>query len=292
MAVSNNTFARIQLRAENRILARLQKPYKRIREEYAKKQEVPNVVNEIQQAIFFGILTAFILGRTEIVAEEYKRGKKQFLDVADAEAIQYVLKSDKDLFYSLVGKRLFREIMNEADAMSAYFSPSQGAMEFLKDYSFDLALRKQGDISKVAQRLFDVTLEEGMSNKEAATFLQKGIGDLTRTSANAIARTESTRAFNFGTLSEAQSSDMVIGYRYNAILDNATTDICRERNGKYIPKDDIRALATNTPPLHVNCRSRLETVFKGERTGELIPADAPETKNRPSDIKAVVDFLT
>jgi SPP1 gp7 family putative phage head morphogenesis protein len=225
-----------------------------------------------------------------VVIEVLKK-EKRFLDVADAQMIQFALGQDKDIWYLIAGKRLFKQIMSEPDAMAAYFSPSEGALSFLKSYSFDLAQVQMQNISEEAQELFKDTMLEGMSNEQAAKYLNSKIKNLTNLRARAIARTESTRAFNLGTLYESQSSAIVKGYRYNAVLDNLTTDICKARNGKFIPKTELTMLANNTPPLHVNCRSRLETVLDDEKEGEWLPLNAPESKQRPADIQAVMNFL-
>jgi len=50
-------------------------------------------------------------------------------------------------------------------------------------------------------------------------------------------------------------------------------------------------VANNTPPLHVNCRSRLETVLLDEKEGEGMPVNIPPGKQRPQDVQAVQKFL-
>jgi len=273
------------------MLHRLRKPFKRIREQYADGRTIPDVTNDLQEAIYSALVTGFVFGKGSVVVDVLKKEKK-FLDVADAEIIQFALGQDKDIWYLIAGKRLFKKIMSEPDAMAAYFSPSEGALSFLKSYSFDLAQVQMQNISEEAQELFKDTMLEGMSNEQAAKYLNSKIKNLTNLRARAIARTESTRAFNLGTLYESQSSAIVKGYRYNAVLDSLTTDICEARNGKYIPKTELMMLATNTPPLHVNCRSRLETVLDDEKEGEWMEAGGlPETKQRPADIQAVMNFL-
>lgn len=45
--------------------------------------------------------------------------------------------------------------------------------------------------------------------------------------------------------------------QFKALIDDRTTDICREMNGKVIDINDL-VLGENMPPLHYNCRSILE----------------------------------
>ena len=288
--LSNNAFARIHKRIYNRMLVRLRKPFKKIREQFITEHTVPNVTDDLQVAIYTAMVTGFVFGKGSIVIELFKREKK-FMDVADAQIMQFVLTQDKDIWHAIAGKTLFKAIMSEADAMAAYFAPSEGALTFLKDYSFDVAQVQMRDIADEAQALFRKAMMEGMSNDQAAKFIKKNIENLTNKRAKAIARTESTRAFSLGTLHESQTSAIVKGYRYNSVLDGLTTDICKARNGKYIPKTDIMMVANNTPPLHVNCRSRLETVLLDEKEGEGMPVNIPPGKQRPQDVQAVQKFL-
>jgi len=287
MIVSNNVYARIHKRIEGRIKHHLYKPYKAMREEFAGKSNLDDHTGEIQAAIYAGLITGFVFGKGAIAIREHK---KEFLDVADVAYMSFFT-NDKDIWHAIAGKTLFKAIMSEQDAYAAYFAPSEGATEFLKQYSFELAQVQMQNISNEAQALYRETLEQGMSNAEAATYLQQGIKDLTNKRAKAIARTESTRAFNLGTLYESQTADIVKGYRYNAVLDKLTTDICRQRDGYYIPKENTMTVANNTPPLHVNCRSRLETVLDGDDKGRLLPADVPDGMQRESDIQATLNFL-
>lgn len=47
-------------------------------------------------------------------------------------------------------------------------------------------------------------------------------------------------------------------YRYKAIIDDRTSDICRDLNGEVFDISEAKA-GVNFPPMHVNCRSRVIT---------------------------------
>lgn len=80
-------------------------------------------------------------------------------------------------------------------------------------------------------------------------------------------------------------------------MDKNTTDICRARNGKFIPKADTELLIQNTPPLHVNCRSRLVPITKYD---ELPKNHMPDTfedekeraRQRPYDVAVLRQVVT
>ena len=182
--LSNNAFARIHERINNRMLHRLRKPFKQIREQYADNRTIPDVTDDLQQAVYSALVTGFVFGKGSVVIEIMKKEKK-FLDVADAQIIQFALGQDKDIWYLMAGKRLFKKIMSEPDAMAAYFSPSEGALSFLKSYSFDIAQVQMQNISEEAQALFKDTMLEGMSNEQAAKYLNAKIKNLTNRRARA-----------------------------------------------------------------------------------------------------------
>lgn len=54
-----------------------------------------------------------------------------------------------------------------------------------------------------------------------------------------------------------------VSYKFSAILDNRTSDICRHLNGKIILATDKSTLSRCTPPLHFRCRSILVPNLKG-----------------------------
>jgi SPP1 gp7 family putative phage head morphogenesis protein len=79
---------------------------------------------------------------------------------------------------------------------------------------------------------------------------------------NTLARTNIFEALNearYAEFTDPKLSDFVEGLEYSAIIDDRTTDICREMDGKqYLADnpiwDDYR------PPLHYNCRSLLVAI--------------------------------
>jgi SPP1 gp7 family putative phage head morphogenesis protein len=290
MMLSNAGFARVHHRVENRILYRLKAPVKKMREQFLETRKVPYMVNEFHGAIYAGLLTGFVFGKGHIVIDTYKRTRK-FIDVRDVADLSMILKRDRDIWYAIAGKVTFRKIMSEEDAMRRYFSPSKEALDFLEDYSFDLAKHYGAVINDKAQLIVRKAMQEGLSNSQTAANLQVNFRKMTSNRARMIARTEGTRAFSMGTLSESYRSPIIDGFTFNAVMDGLTSKICKERDGKFIPKEEIYTLASNTPPLHPNCRSRHEAHFTDERRPKLLPQDAEPAIMRESDIQATLRFL-
>lgn len=99
-----------------------------------------------------------------------------------------------------------------------------------------------------------------ISRRELLERIEKNL-NVGRFRANAIARTELTHAYNVGRVEMAKTSVLVEAFRFLAITDTRTTDICRSRNGLIIPMAEAESLAANRPPLHVACRSILSVAM-------------------------------
>ena len=78
-----------------------------------------------------------------------------------------------------------------------------------------------------------------------------------------IVRTNTTDAYNQARKNEFREDDFVVAMEYSAVLDDRTTDFCREHDGKIYKKDDPY-LDTITPPNDFNCRSLLVPVLADE----------------------------
>lgn len=85
--------------------------------------------------------------------------------------------------------------------------------------------------------------------------LAKVLTDYSKGRLDNVIETESIAAFNAGRLQYFDSvPHLVPGVRFMAVIDNRTSDICRERNGLVLALDDP-LVSINTPPLHYRCRS-------------------------------------
>ena len=113
------------------------------------------------------------------------------------------------------------------------------------------------------------------------------VGRVTAARAEAVARTESMRAYNMGALVGMRETEgFVQGVRFSAILDERTSRMCRMRDGMTFRLDDPR-LAGNSPPLHPNCRSVLVPVTAVDRADWSTVSEVarlPETRQRPEDL--------
>ncbi len=65
-------------------------------------------------------------------------------------------------------------------------------------------------------------------------------------------------------------------WRFDAVGDSRTSDICEALDGKVLPADDPY-WRTHTPPLHPNCRSVITPLTPEEAAAEGVEDGAPDT---------------
>ena len=82
-----------------------------------------------------------------------------------------------------------------------------------------------------------------------------------------IARTNMAEAYNSGRMNLYKSKevgDFIVAYEYSAIMDDRTTEFCKEWDGEILPANDSR-IGANNPPNHYQCRSVWIPITRGER---------------------------
>jgi SPP1 gp7 family putative phage head morphogenesis protein len=77
--------------------------------------------------------------------------------------------------------------------------------------------------------------------------------------ASLITTTESTYSYNRGRLA-GFAENRVDYFRFSAVMDGRTSNVCRSRHGLIMKMDDSQ-VSDNTPPLHGKCRSVLDPVY-------------------------------
>lgn len=136
------------------------------------------------------------------------------------------------------------------------------AVEWLRNRA-ELQGKWSRDLDAAVTRVLVNALQHGATTQQVMDALRRDVfPSFSRARLENIARTESTAAFNQGRLAMfRRNADFVIGVQFIAIIDDRTTDICRERDGLIMGLDDPR-VAENTPPLHFQCRSVLSPIDK------------------------------
>ncbi len=140
------------------------------------------------------------------------------------------------------------------------------ALSFLQEHTFD---NIKGMTEDIANKL-KAELERGIINGESIPKLKervKKVFDVGENRAEMIARTETNRAENNGKLLAMKASGLDYNKKWVAILDDRTSEICKNLNSQTIGLDedfDYKKWSGQAPPSHVNCRSTLVFIKEDE----------------------------
>jgi SPP1 gp7 family putative phage head morphogenesis protein len=100
--------------------------------------------------------------------------------------------------------------------------------------------------------------------------------------AEAIARTETTFAYNAGRLDTYQRSGLVYAVQYMSIDDLRRCDICLSCDGLVVLLSDTNAIARIMPPRHTSCRCVITSILN--TPGDREKADDPDRQEKNRSI--------
>jgi len=152
--------------------------------------------------------------------------------------------------------------------------PPAYAIDYLTNKSFYIKGVLESSILNGVKGTLLSSLESGEGMKETMLKVEQIykpyigteiISDLKQVSPYRIEtmmRTNTTGAFNNGRVAMGYDKDLkdyIVAYQYSAVIDDRTTPVCMELDGKIIRKDDPD-FDRFVPPQHFNCRSILVPV--------------------------------
>lgn len=138
---------------------------------------------------------------------------------------------------------------------------NEGAFEWYQMYAKELGAQQEKAAFHYMQPLILEHLDQGTVGTKLTGALQEEFARYGPVRTEIIARTESNKAFNWGRRYKYDGSKALAGYRYSAILDGKTTELCQSLHGHSWEKDDPE-LDDHTPPNHYQCRSVLVPITK------------------------------
>lgn len=130
------------------------------------------------------------------------------------------------------------------------------------------------DREKVGKKLTEI-LEKGVVQGTSLQKMSRELRDVTGQSFNnafRIIRTETSFIDSQVTFEGYEQARKELGleyYMYDAFLDNRTSAICREMDGKYF-KITEKEIGVNAPPLHPSCRSTTQLVLDDDDMKEPV----------------------
>jgi SPP1 gp7 family putative phage head morphogenesis protein len=127
------------------------------------------------------------------------------------------------------------------------------------DYTLSeqIARISSGEMKRI-DNIINNGVSKGLTNNE---MIEKIVNStkLTKSQANALVRTSLTRSATMAQVKVMESNEALIkGYKFTAVLDSRTSQICSSRDGNEYPLDD----KSHLPPLHWRCRSTITPITK------------------------------
>jgi len=143
---------------------------------------------------------------------------------------------------------------------------------YIQEYTFN-------NIKSMTEEIMNdlrAELERGIMNGEGIAKIKdrvKKVFDVGETRAEAIARTETTRAENQGKLQAMKSSGEHFKKKWISAMDERTSDICRRLNNRVVGmnenfKDEKSGWEGPCPSAHVNCRSTIIFIDEEEEINQ------------------------
>jgi len=205
----------------------------------------------------------------------FEEGMKDSFD----EVLIDVATEDNKHLMSLGMKTAF-DVKTRAGAMRWIDSRMKDIRSGLLTYGSTNANNLELRILEDTKQIVQEGLDKGLRGRDVAQNLRDSLLGAKYTDAQlmTVVRTNSEAIVNQGKKGFARANkDFVKGMEFVAIVDERTTDICLELNGKQFAIDDPN-LDQYTPPLHMDCRSVLDYITEGnpEFDPEGITQEVPE----------------
>lgn len=139
----------------------------------------------------------------------------------------------------------------------------ENALDWIGTYTPQLARVLEESLLEKCRDEISNGLRQGLTNEEVMRELSKTFDRFSQFRLETIARTESMRAYNLGSIIGMKRARGVAGVEFLAIMDERVTPQCEARNGMRLRLDDPHII-NNTPPLHPRCRSVLIPLLDDE----------------------------
>lgn len=187
--------------------------------------------------------------KKNILGDNAKPERIDTIKLKHLKKLQLILKKNFRRSYldqkAMARKELFKQ--NFAQPL-----PSDRFLEFLDAETFQYVGDWEYMITKRARLELVRAIKDGLPLSTVTTILDDAGHQLSDVSLERYSRTKLTEVMNRARIEEFESSKVVAGYQYSAILDDRTSDICAGLHGKIFKAGD-----EVVPPAHFNCRSVL-----------------------------------
>lgn len=209
------------------------------------------------------------------IEEARNRGLLRRLDIEAVAGLQPKNLRDMNTVFKNKFTELFREAFDQA-AREVYgreyakkkLNPLLPAKveDVIKGESFKVVGDYTTEITKRMRNIIASGIKDSAGEGAIVALLRDEAKSFTENWLATVVRTKTTEVYNTARRSfwetDETAKKLVVAYQFSAILDDRTSDICSELDGKIFETDD--EINRITPPLHFNCRSLLVPITKFE----------------------------
>lgn len=137
-------------------------------------------------------------------------------------------------------------------------------LEIIKAESFKMVGDYAVEVTKRGKNVLMQGMKDGFAEAQILKMMREEMLDTSERWLKTVIRTKTTEVYNAARKTYYETdeiaSQIVEAYEFSAIMDDRTSDVCSELDGKIFEKGDF--VDRITPPLHFNCRSLLVPVTK------------------------------
>lgn len=186
-----------------------------------------------------------------------------FSDMYDEILVDITLEDNS--YLSSLGMKSALDVKTRTGAFKWIDSNMSNIRNGLMDYGSANANDLEARILRDTKDIIQKGIDEGLRGRDIVKNLSEGMigGRYNKNQLWAVVRTNTTSIINQGKKGFARANvPFVKGMRFQAVLDDNTTQICEELNGHEFAIDDPE-LDKYTPSLHFECRSGLDYITEG-----------------------------
>jgi SPP1 gp7 family putative phage head morphogenesis protein len=241
-----------------RIVKFIRKNYDPTKKDY-KWIEALSLTTMLKKLYAIYLSKVYVQGVGDALQETIKRANKSIKHKMLSELHEYQL-TDEDEW---LDKDYIKKHLKEYGSLGALTREQAATLRGLKQKAGLASADDEARILKNISLALRKAIDTSKPLQDVVPTIEALLRDDRKQYALTIARTNQSTSYNAGRMDTFRSDAVrpyIEAYQYQAIMDDVTTDFCREHDGQIIKADDPDLQRIN-PPNHFNCRSILVPIF-------------------------------
>lgn len=235
--------------------------------------EIRKVLETSEEKITPKLRTAGKAIQADLIDQIRTKGLIRRFEPEKLNAIQPRFLKDMNVVMKNYFLGLFRESYNRAQKeffpnTTKKFSDAEILPEEFMDVIEAETFKSVGDYSmdmtKRAKNVLVNGMKSGLSEEQLIAAIKEEMASASERWLQVVVRTKTTEMFNEARKiyweTDEIAKEIVEAYEFSAILDDRTSEVCEELDGKVFEKGEF--IDRITPPLHFNCRSLLVPITR------------------------------